>query len=212
MRVNAEMAGLRQALRYHSDRVLSVVDDEVKAATDGLKADLRTQTEDALGTRVANAWRGKYFANEGSASGPAAFVWSKAPRILDFFSSSKLVTPLGQAFAIPTENVPRGSRGRRLTPIEVEARFNAELQPVRLKSGKIGLFLDLVAARSKRRPGLRPATRGRLAQGRASRKLLMFVLWKGPLRGKALIDLDATAQKWGARTADNIGRRLGEEE
>lgn len=208
MRLRAEMAGLRDALRTQSSRVLSVVDGEMKDAMEGLKAELRVQTAEALGTRVANAWRGKFYANESDPRGPAAFVWSKAPRILDFFSSSKIITPIGAAFAVPTENVPRGARGRRLSPIEVEARFNAELKPVRLRSGRIGLFISTVRAKSTRRPGLRAATRGRLAQGRPVKMVLMFVLLR-QVRSQQLIDLDAIARKWGARTADNIDRKLG---
>lgn len=205
MRVTASFDGLGEALASRSAQVFTIVDDEMKAAAEGLRQDLKAQTSDALGARVANAWRGKFYANAGAASGPAAFVWSKAPRILDFFSSSKLVTPIGQAFAIPTDSVPRGPRGRRLSPIEVEARFNAELQPVRLKSGRIGLFIDVIGAKSGR--GLRAASRGRRAQGRAVRKVLMFVLVRS-VRSQQLIDLAATAAKWGAQVAGNIEHRL----
>lgn len=208
MRVRAGMDGLADALRSESSRVFSVVDDAVRDGGDGLKAELRSHTADALGGRVANSWRGKYFANQGDARGPAAFIWSKAPRIIDFFSADKVVTPIGQAFAVPTASVPKGPRGRRMTPIEVEARFNAELQPVRLKSGNIGLFIDVISARSGRRPGLRAATKGRRAQGRAARKVLMFVLIK-QVRGRKLIDLSETAQRWGARVASDIDRSLG---
>lgn len=207
MRVSAKFDGLGEALAYHGDRVFAIVDDETKAAGDGLRQDVRQQTEDVLGTKVANAWRGKFFANAGQSSGPAAFVWSKAPKIVDFFSSSRVITPIGQAFAIPTDNVPRGARGRRLTPIEVEARFNAELQPVRLKTGRIGLFIDVIGGRSG---GLRAASRGRRAQGRQVKKVLMFVLVRS-VRSRQLIDLDAIAQKWGAAVASNIERRIGEE-
>lgn len=210
MQVQVDAAGFARDLRLACGaelaRVAKAIDEEVKAGGEGLKGDLRQQTEGLLGSKVANAWRGKFFANKGRGGGPAAFVWTKAPRIIDFFSSSKTVTPLGEAFAIPTENVPRGSRGRRLTPIEVEARFNTELQPGRLKTGQIGLFMDLVTARSGR--GLRPATKARRAQGRRAKPVLMFVLWKGPLRGRKLIDLEGTAQRRADRTANNIATRI----
>lgn len=209
MRMRAGMSGLDAALASESRRVFSVVDQEVKAGSDGLKGDLRQQTQDLLGTRVANAWRGKFYANDGDPKGPAGFVWSKAPRIIDFFSSSRLITPLGESFAIPTSNVPRGARGRRLTPIEVEARFNVELQPIRLPSGNLGLVMPAIDASSRRRPGLRSATAGRVGQGRAVRQVLMFVLIKGPLRSRKLIDLQATANRWGATVAGNIDRKLG---
>jgi hypothetical protein len=210
MKIQVDAAGfardLKRACAQELARVEKAIDEEVKAGGDSLKADLRSETEALLGPKIANAWRGKFYANKGQGGGPASFVWSKAPRILDFFSSSKIITPLGQAFAIPTENVPRGNRGRRLSPIEVEARFNTELQPGRLKNGQIGLFMDLVAARSGR--GFRQATTRRKAQGRASKPVLMFVLWKGPLRGRKLIDLEAAANRAAARTAANIATRI----
>lgn len=206
--VGAFSRDLKNVCLSESTRVTAAVDEEIRAGADGLKSDLRRVTSDLLGDKVANAWRSKFYPNKGDTRGPAGFVWSKAPKILDFFSAARLVTPVGEAFAIPTENVPRGSRGRRLTPIEVEARFNAELQPVRLKSGRIGLVIDVVAARSARRPGFRAATKRRAAQGRTAQPVLMFVLTRGPLRGRKLIDLDAFANRWGIRTAGNIEKRL----
>jgi hypothetical protein len=210
VRVQIDAAGfardLKRACASEASRVTSAIDEEVKAGGDGLKTDLRAQTEALLGTRVANAWRGKFYANKGQSGGPASFVWTKAPKIIDFFSSSKIITPLGEAFAIPTENVPRGSRGRRLSPSEVEGRFNAELQPVPLKTGRIGLFIDVIAGKNGR--GFRASTKGRRAQGRQSRMVLMFVLMRGPLRGRKLIDLNASADRWGGRIVDNIGTRL----
>jgi hypothetical protein len=197
---------LRAAFRVESTRVAKAIDDEVKDAVDGLKTDLRHATEGVLGTKIANAWRGKFFANKGQSGGPAAFVWTKAPKIIDFFSSAKVVTPLGAAFAIPTDKVPRGPRGRRLTPFEVEARFNADLEPVKLPSGRIGLVIDVIGGRNGR--GFRAATQRRRAQGRSSQRVLMFVLSRAPLRSRRLIDLDAIANRWANRIAANVATRL----
>lgn len=208
MKLTFGMSGLNEALRAATDDISAGIEEEVDAAEEGLKADLRQQTEDLLGHKVANAWRGRVYRNEGQASGPAAFVWSKAPRIIDFFSSSHLVTPLGEAFAIPTSNVPRGARGRRLTPIEVEARFNTELRVVPLKTGNLGLVMDLVGALSRRRGGFRAATAGRRSQGRKAQAVLMFVLIKGPIGGQQLIDVEGLANTWGAKLAGNIERRF----
>lgn len=210
LKPRATIDGLAAALAANSVQVFDAVDNEMKAAGDGLKAELRQQTQDALGVRVANAWRGNFYSNAGTSSGPAAFVWSKAPKIIDFFSAAKVVTPLGDAFAIPTDNVPRGPRGRRLSPIEVEARFNTELHAIKLPSGRIGLVMDLVSASSSRRPGFRTASGRRLAGGRKARPVLMFVLLRGPLRGRQLIDLDALANRWASIAASKIERRLGD--
>lgn len=202
MKVQVDAGGfardIRAACTAELTRVTKTIDEEIKAGGDGLRADLKRETEALLGVRVANAWRGKFYPNKGQAGGPASFVWSKAPKILDFFSSSKIVTPKGGAFAIPTENVPRGSRGRRLSPIEVEARFNAELQPVKLTSGHIGLVIDVAGGKAA----------GGRRRSRPARPVLMFILTKGPLQGRQLIDLADFASRWAGRTADNIEKRL----
>jgi hypothetical protein len=197
---------LKAACTAEAERVAVAAGEEVKAGAQGLQADLRRETEAFLGAKIANAWRSRFYPNKGQTGGPAGFVWTKAPKIIDFFSSSKLVTPIGEAFAIPTDAVPRGARGRRLSPIEVEARFNAELVPVRLPSGRLGLAIDVIAGRNGR--GFRAPTPGRRKQGRASKMVLMFVLLRGPLQGRRLIDLNAFAERWGNRIAGNIGTRL----
>src|SRR4051812_39596360 len=77
MRVQVDAAGFARDLRLAATQALSrvvvAIDEEVKAGGDGLKADLRSETEGLLGSRVANAWRGKFFANKGRSGGPAAF-------------------------------------------------------------------------------------------------------------------------------------------
>jgi hypothetical protein len=155
--------------RPRGGRSGAAVDEEMKAGGVGAsRSDLRRETE-ASWARRSPTPGGQNSIPTRATGGPPAFVWTKAPKIIDFFSSSKIITPLGEAFAIPTENVPRGARGKRLSPIEVEARFNAELQPVKLPSGRIGLVIDVVAgstaAVSRARPK-RSASRGRSSRSR----------------------------------------------
>jgi hypothetical protein len=196
---------IQAACASELSRVETAVAEEVKAGAQGLQSDLRRETEALLGDKIAKAWRTKFYPNKGDRGGPAGFVWSKAPKVIDFFSTSKIITPIGEAFAVPTDNVPRAGRGRRMTPIEVEARFNAELFPVHLPSGRVGLAIDVVAGRNGR--GHREATARRKAQGRKAKPVLMFVLLRS-IRSRKLIDLEAFANRWGARTAANIETRL----
>jgi hypothetical protein len=196
---------LQRACASEAALVDQVVSEEVKAGGQGLQSDLRRETEAILGQKIANAWRSRHYPNKGDTGGPAAFVWTKAPKIIDFFSTSKVVTPVGEAFAIPTENVPRAGRGRRMSPIEVEARFNAELFPVHLPSGRIGLAIDVIAGRNGR--GFRESTSRRRGAGRRDEPVLMFVLMRN-IRSRKLIDLVAFADRWGSRTARNIETRL----
>lgn len=205
MRVSASFDGLDDVMRAIGNDVFEVIDGEVEAGTEALKADLRAETEAVLGRRVANAWRSRFYSNKGDAHGPAGLVWSRAARIINFFSADRIITPIGGAFAIPVNPVVKRG-GRPMTPVEVEARFNQELIAKPLPSGNLGLFLRLISGRSGR--GFRAASRGRLAQGRKAVLTLMFVLIR-TLRGHKLIDLEALGQRRAERVAANIERQLG---
>lgn len=198
---------LRRALDGELTRVTSGIDRGLQQGTEGLRDDLKRQTAAVLGTRVANAWRSRIYPNKGNTRGPAGFVWSKAPKIIQFNSAERVITPQsGQAFAIPVNPVIQ-RRGKPMTIFEVETKFNQDLIPRRLADGKIGLFADLVRARNGR--GFRQATSRRVGAGRKVELVLMFVLVRS-IRARKLIDLDAIAQKWGVRTADLIGEAIGE--
>jgi hypothetical protein len=204
LRVSATADGLRYAIQAAADRVDKAITDPLQEATEGLKDELRRETAAVLGTRVSLTWRSRFYPNPGDQRGPAGFVWSKAPRILSFFSADRIVTPLGQAFAIPVNPVIK-SRGRKATVAEVEQQFG-KLQAVKLKDGNIGLFATLVRARNGR--GFRAPTKGRLRQGRNAEKVLMFILVK-TIRSAKLVDIDAAASRWALRYADMIARNLG---
>jgi hypothetical protein len=206
--VRATMAGLDAACAEG----LTVVEWAITAAMEeaglGMLEELQDLTLKAgLGGRLPSTWKLRVYPRNGYSLEPAAFVYSKAPRILSFFTVSRVITPQGEAFAIPVNPVIKRG-GAAMTPVEVEARFNAELEPRRLASGNIGLFLDLVAARNRRRPGFRPATAKRLASGRQAEKTLMFVLVRS-LRSKMLIDLVALAERWSARLPGLVEKWFG---
>lgn len=205
--VSAIVSGMRGALAAELDHVEHALMRAMEWASAGLKADLRAQTVRVLGPRVANAWREELYPLTGTSLSPAAYVYSNAPKIVSFWSADRVMTPLGAAFAIPVNPVVKRG-GKPMTPVEVEAKFNAELEPRPLKSGHIGLFLNLVRAKSKRRKGFRQATKGRLSQGRETELVLMFVLVRS-LRARKLIDVDGTAARWSARVAGRIDHELG---
>lgn len=198
---------LRSACTLQVERIEAAVAAAVDEATDGLKEDLRDQTFTALGRKVAFAWQGRLYPNKDDARGPAGFVWSKAPKIIDFWRAERIRTPVGNAFAIPVNPVVKRF-GRAMSIAEVESRFNQDLQPVRLPSGNIGLFADLVRGKSSRRPGFRQATKRRAAAGRKAEKVLMFVLVRN-IRSRKLIDLEGPARRWAARVPVLIEARLG---
>jgi hypothetical protein len=150
-------AQLRQVCRAEADRVFKATEEAVKEAATGLKEELRDQTFKVLGRRVAYTWQSRFYPNKGQAGGPAGFVWTKAPRIIDFFRAERVVTPLGNAFAIPVN--PMVKRGGRVMSVrEVEQQIGQRLQAVKLPSGLIGLFADLLRGRNGR--GFRPRRPG----------------------------------------------------
>ncbi len=138
-----------------------------------LQLALREDTRGALGEGVANAWRlNVYDAASGS---PAAMVYSKAPMIVTAFGNDTTITAKGGHLylAIPTDNVPRLGN-HRMTPVEVEARFNQDLVFLPSHSGATLAFVNVVPAKSGK--GFRPPTQGRIAQGRKTQMVLMFVM------------------------------------
>lgn len=196
---------LRQATASELARVEAAIDGGIQEATTGLKEELRDATFSKLGVRVAYAWRSRFYPNPNDKRGPAGFVWTKAPRIIDFWSAERVVTPIGAAFAIPVNPIVKRG-GRAMSIFEVETRFNQDLEARRLPSGNVGLFADLLRAKSGR--GFRSPTKGRTAQGRRTEKVLLFVLVRN-LRSRKLVDLVGPAQRWAARVPDLVNKRLG---
>jgi hypothetical protein len=178
--------------------------------TEGLKQALRDDVVAAgLGDRLAKVWRGKTYPRDSRETlDPAGTVYvtpgkarrGNAPRIIDFYSAANTINPvLADALAIPTKDCPRtgASRGakRFMTPVEVEARFNAELVPRRLKSGRLGLFISVVPGLSTLKGGYRPVTKQRVAKGRVERLLLMFVLVR-QVQGRKRLNHKSIDAQW----------------
>lgn len=198
---------LRSACDHEVARVEAASEEAIEEATTGLKEELRDETFTKLGLKVAYAWQAKVYPNKDDPRGPAGFVWSKAAKIIDYHSAEKIRTPIGGAFAIPVNPVVKRG-GKAMSIAEVESKFNQDLEPVRLRSGHIGLFADLVRAKSKSRPGFRSPTTRRRSSGRKVEKILLFVLVR-ELRSRKLIDIEGPARRWGARVPALIEARLG---
>jgi hypothetical protein len=166
-----------------------------------------------MGQRLANTWRMKVYPEGGRTSlEPSIVVWTKAPKIVDAFSRGATIYPTGgrRYIAIPTDNVPPALRGRRargqrlMTPEEVEAAFNQDLI---IRNGRMGhklAFVNVVQAKSVRRPGFRRATKGRLAQGREVRLVLMFTFVPQAKLPKKL-NPEAHVAEWAGRFRAQIG-------
>jgi hypothetical protein len=197
MRTKASMSGLKEALDAELARFERAATAGMTEAAEGLAEEYRAIVFKSLGYRLSNTVKAEVYPRGATSMEPAGYIWFKAPRIINFFAAERVVTPIGGAFAIPVNPVVKRG-GQAMTTVEVEARFNQELEPRLLKSGHLGLFLDLLQSKSKRRPGFRAPTRGRIDAGRRVQKTLMFVLVR-QLGSRKLIDLEGPAQRWAAK-------------
>lgn len=210
--------GIRASIDGDWAAMMADVDKDIAtAATDaaqevaaGLKNDLRETTQKAgLGGRLANTWRSAVYPKGRASIDAAAFVYSKAPDIIDSFDRGAVIVPVNgsRMLAIPTKNVPRKGRGRRMTPQDVEDAFNQDLKFTRTKDGKIVAYVEVIKSKSGK--GWRQATKGRLRQGRVVQPVIMFILIPSARMPKHF-DLDATGTYWGQQMQAIFERNLSQ--
>lgn len=184
--------------------------DAAKEVAAGMQSDLRASTVKAgLGGRLANTWRSAVYPKGRISIDAAAMVYSKAPDIIDSFDRGATIYPVNgsKMLAIPTKNVPRKGRGRRMTPLDVEDAFNQDLKFARSKDGKVIAYVEVIRAKSNK--GWRQATRGRLRQGRVVQPVVMFILIPAAHMPKHF-DLDATGYFWGQQMQAVFERNLSQ--
>lgn len=123
MRFNLERPDMRKALAGTQQDIERAVTSGMRDAADGLKQDLRDDVvASGLGERLSRTWRGKVFPEVGESVEAAAFVWSKAPKLINAFDRGVTIrSARGFWLAIPTPAAGargRGPNGRasRITP------------------------------------------------------------------------------------------------
>jgi hypothetical protein len=213
MRFNLAMDDLKSELNRAVEDVEQAVTGAMNDVSDGLKTELREQvTSSGLGQRLANTWRGKRFPEAQPSMNSAAYVWSKAPDIIDAYERGPTIVPVNgrKYLAIPTANCPPrrrgggfGAKGRKASPFEVETIFNQDLKFARAANGRLIAFIEAVGARSKR--GFRPGTPKRLAQGCAVVAVVMFILVPA-VRVRKRLDVEGAANSWADRVPSLIAQ------
>ena len=213
MRFEFKADDLKDVVKHVHDDVELSVTGAMNDVTVGLKTELREQVAGAgLSQRLANTWRGKRFPEAQPSINSAAFVWSKAPDIIDAYERGPTIVPVNgrKYLAIPTANCPPrrrgggfGSRGRKASPLEVETIYNQDLKFSRAANGRLIAFIEAVGAKSKR--GFRPGTPKRLAQGRAVVAVVMFILVPA-VRVRKRLDVEGAANRWADRVPGLIAQ------
>jgi hypothetical protein len=213
VRINASFGGLRDLLDEVEGDIADAATLAMRATQPEARQELRDQVISAgLGARLANTWRGEVYPKSAKSVNPAGYIWSRAPDIIDAFAKGATIVPhAGRRYlAIPTDAVPRagGRRGstRRMTPEQVENRFNQDLIFEQGKSGRLLAYVDVLKAKGG--SGYRAKTKGRVAQGRQSRLVLMFTMVPSAKMPKTL-DLDAVAERWSRRFERDFINRVG---
>jgi hypothetical protein len=171
-----------------------------RAATDGLKAELRGQITGAgLGTRLANTWRGEVYPKGQPSIGAAGYVWSKAPGIVRLYAEGAVIrSKQGLFLAIPTPAAGRfGDNRQKITPGSWERIHGLRLRFV-FRRGSPSLLVADNARLTKR--GRAAANIGR-SKGVAFTRLSgrttipLFILVPQVTVRKRL-GVDGAAQKW----------------
>ncbi|EWY36773.1 hypothetical protein N825_25400 [Skermanella stibiiresistens SB22] len=207
MKIHAAFSGnLSKMLEADLAAGRKAVTAGVRAAGDGLRADLQAQVRAAgLGERLARTWRRGVFPKNGQESlGAATLVWSRAPTIVTSFAEGSTIKgKLGLWLAIPTSAAPRqrGGRGssRRPTPASVEEHFARPLRFI-YRSGRSALLvMDMLVASVRKADGKVRGYRNigvkRAKTGLGQTSVVMFNLVKQTRMPKRL-DIDAAARKW----------------
>jgi len=221
MRPSAELVGLDDVLGDIGRRFDKAQLAGMKDTASGLKDDLAGQSEGIVGPRVAKAWRAKTYDNKAANEGPAAFVWSKAPKIISFHTANQVVHAVhGKFMAIPTEDAPMKGGGGRMSVAEVEARFGKRIffigpddhgfhTPSQRRAGIAFLVLkDLVVRKASQR--YRNASAREKEGGRKPLSAVIMFVLVPQVRGRKEIDLAATADRWAGQAVELILAHLGD--
>lgn len=205
MRLTLQRPDLGKELRGTENAIERAVTSGMRDAADALKGELREQVVSAgLGDRLARTWRGKVFPEAGDSMEAAAFVWSRAPKLIDAFDRGVTIrSARGLFLAIPT--LAAGAAGRsesgkreRITPAGWERRTGMNLRFVYRRGRPSLLVADSARVTSR---GL--ASRNKRKTGDAT--VVVFILVPQVSLRKRL-DVNSPAKKQAAHVPGYIAR------
>lgn len=146
----------------------------MKTAGAELKQDWRAQiTRAGLGYRLPRTIRNKTYPTSGDSINAAAFIWSKAPKIVGAHDRGELIrSKSGFWLAIPTEAAGKGRGGSRLTPGERERRRGMRLRFIYRRNGPSLLVAEKARINTR---GLAVASRAKTGRGHVSSPIFLLV-------------------------------------
>jgi Family of unknown function (DUF6441) len=201
MRLQAAIQGdLNALLQAELGAAERAVTAGIRAATDGLKTELRRQITGAgLGSRLANTWRGEMYPKSGQSIGAAGYVWSKAPRLVRLYADGAIIrSKRGLFLAIPTPAAGRyGDARQKITPGSWERIHGLRLRFVFRRGSPSLLVADNVRLTKRGRAtaniGRRQGVEFTRLSGRTTVPLFILV---PQVTVRRRLDVDGAAQKW----------------
>jgi hypothetical protein len=205
MRFSFKADDLSAVLKHAYDDGEIAVSEAMNEVQAGLKDDLRGQVVGAgMGQRLAKTWRGTRYPEARPSINSVAYVWSRAPDIVDAFERGVPIVARNRRFlAVPTKDAGVSHttvRNKRLTPAVWETETGVKLRFVPRDSHAL-LVTDASyvrqPARWRRRKSFRPI-RTPLSGGR--RFVVIFVLLP-MVDPRKRFDVEGVGNRW----ADRVG-------
>ena len=202
------------------DDLAAAVTAGVRESTEQLKADVREETQVGLpgGNRLPKAWRSRVFPASGDSVDAAGWVQVRgsAAKLIDAFQRGVTIrADGGRWLAVPTREAGRfgmkvgaggfgatvNSRGarERVTPAGFERRSGLKLRFVPGSGNRAFLVVDQAQLTRGIATPYRAKGRGSRLYGPAGQTIVVFILVP-QVTLKKRIDLDAVAERAGART------------
>ena len=186
--IDPDLAAIMQAEVLAGERAVTAA---MRQAGGDLKADWHGQITGAgLGQRLARSIRNKTYPERGESLDAAAFVWSKAPKIIHAHDRGMLIrSKLGFYLAIPTEAAGKGRGGARLTPGEWERRRGMRLRFIYRRNGPSLLVAEKARINTR---GTAVASRSKTGRGQVTAPIFLLV---PQIKLRKRLDLARDAEK-----------------
>lgn len=194
-----------------TEQAVSAAMNDVQA---GLKDELRGQVVEAgMGARLAKTWRGKRFPESRPSINSAAYVWTRAPDIVDAFERGVPIVARNRRFlAVPTKDAGVSHttvKNKRLTPAIWEAETGVKLRFVSRGSRAL-LVTDASYVRQPARWGRRKSFKPIKTAPTGGRRLLVIFVLVPMVRPGKRFDVEGAGDRWANRVDGLIAQHWRE--
>jgi len=169
--IDPDLAGMLRAEVLAGEKAVTAA---MREAGGELKNDWRGQITGAgLGQRLARTIRNKTYPERGESLDAAAFIWSRAPKIIHAHDRGVLIrSKHGFYLAIPTEAAGKGRGGARLTPLEWERRRGLKLRFIYRRGGPSLLVAEKARINTR---GTAVVSRSKTGRGQVTAPIFLLV-------------------------------------